>query len=418
MGVNYFPDLPLTDHPVPESNRALHYRNFRYIVIARFVTTIAVQMQGVAIGWQVYAKTNKPLDLGLIGLAQFLPFVILVLPAGHVADRYNRRTIISLCYAVEAICALLLLGYSTSGIDAVWPVLAVLALFGCARAFAMPTGQALTPNLVPRIAFPNAVAINSSSSHIATIIGPAIGGVVYLAGATTVYSVVAVILVVSVGIVLRVKLPARITTGERGGLRDVLEGLEFVFSRPVILGAISLDLFAVLFGGAVALLPVYASDILKIGPEGLGLLRTAPAIGAAMVAVLLGFYPITRRLGPWLFASVAVFGLSIISFGISTSFIISLAALILMGAGDMVSMYVRAMLVQLTTPDEIRGRVSAVTSIFIGASNELGEFESGVTAHWFGVVRAVVIGGGATLAVTLGWIRLFPSLARMDKLPG
>lgn len=402
----------------PVSERALRYRNFRLFVIARFLTTIAVEMQSVAIGWQVYEKTGKPLDLGLIGLAQFLPFVVLVLPAGQVADRFDRRGIIAVCYVVEAFCALLLIAYSLRGSSEVWPVFAVLILFGSARAFAMPTGQALTPNLVPRVAFPNAVAINSSSSHVATIVGPAAGGLLYLAGPIAVYAVVVSCLVLAVFIIAGVQLPKRIPSAQKGGLHDVMEGLVFVFSRPVILGAMSLDLFAVLFGGAVALLPAYASDILAVGPQGLGMLRTAPAIGAAAVAGMLAVYPIVRKLGPWLFVGVGIFGLSIVGFGISTSFMWAMLALIVMGAADMISMYVRAMLVQLSTPDEIRGRVSAVSAVFIGASNELGEFESGVTAAWFGVVRAVVIGGAITVAVTLAWSRLFPSLAKMDRLPG
>ena len=375
-------------------------------------------MQSVAIGWQVYAITGKPVDLGLIGLAQFLPFVVLVLPAGQVADRFDRRLIMALCYVVEAGCAVLLFAYSISGVDAVWPVFSVLVLFGCARAFAMPTGQAITPNLVPRQAFPNAVALNSSTSHVATIAGPAVGGLLYVTGPVTVYGTVAFMLSLSVLMMLRVRLPERIRSTEPVAWHTVMEGLRFVRSRPVILGAISLDLFAVLFGGAVALLPVYASDILSVGPEGLGLLRTSPAIGAAITATALVFYPITARVGPWLFASVGVFGLAIVGFGISTTFPLALGALVLMGAADMVSVYIRHMLVQLETPDEIRGRVSAVSAVFIGASNELGEFESGITAAWFGVVPAVVIGGAATIGVTALWTRLFPSLSRMDRLPG
>ena len=406
------------DEPAHHSDRALAYGNFRYFLIARFLTTIAVEMQSVAIGWQVYAMTGKPLDLGLIGLAQFLPFVVLVLPAGQVADRYERRLIIAGCYVVEAVCAVLLMAYSLTGTSQTWPVFAVLVLFGCARAFAMPTGQAITPNLVPREAFPNAVALNSSSSHVATIAGPAVGGLLYVAGAVVVYASVATILMISVAMMVMVSLPKRIRTPEPSNWHTVLEGLRFVRSRPVILGAISLDLFAVLFGGAVALLPVYASDILAVGPEGLGLLRTAPAIGAALTAVGLVFFPVTRRVGVWLFVSVALFGISIIGFGLSTLFWTALGALILMGAADMVSVYIRHMLVQLETPDEIRGRVSAVSAVFIGASNELGEFESGITAAWLGVVRAVVLGGSLTIGVTALWMRLFPSLSKMDRLPG
>ena len=398
--------------------RALAFSTFRYYLGARFLTTLAVQMQSVAIGWQVYGITGDPLDLGLIGLAQFLPFVVLVLPAGQVADRFNRRTILALCYVAEMICALLLLGFTLFGGTEVWPVFTVLVLFGAARAFAMPSSQAITPNLVPRAAFPNAVAINSSSSHIATIGGPALGGALYVLSPEVVYASVSVTLMLSVLLMFLVRLPVMPRSDEPANWQTLMEGLRFVRSRPIILGAISLDLFAVLFGGAVALLPAYAADILHVGPEGLGLLRTAPAIGAALIAIGLAFYPITRHVGVWLFAGVFVFGLAIIVFGLSTWFYLSLAALVVMGAGDMVSVYIRHMLVQLETPDEIRGRVSAVNAVFIGASNELGEFESGVTAAWLGLVPAVVIGGTATIAVAGLWTRLFPQLAKSDRLPG
>ena len=400
-----------------ESARALDYKDYRNYLTARFLMTFSVQMQSVAIGWQVYAATGDTLDLGLIGLSQFLPFVLLVLPAGHIADRMNRRLILTLCYAVEALCAVLLLLYTLSGLTVVWPVFATLVLFGGARAFSMPTNFAITPNLVPRTAFPNAVALNSSSTHLATIIGPAAGGMLYLLGAGTVYVTVGVILILAMAMMARVSVPRVIRAAEPAGWRTVLEGLRFVKSRPVVLGAISLDLFAVLFGGATAMLPAYASDVLHVGPVGLGWLRTAPAIGAGITAATLAFHPIGRQVGRWLFSGVAVFGLAIIVFGISHSFTLSLCSLILLGAGDMVSVYIRHLLVQLETPDEIRGRVSAVNAVFIGASNELGEFESGVTATWFGLIPSVVIGGAATLAVTAIWVRLFPALARMDRLP-
>jgi MFS family permease len=400
-----------------ESARALDYKNYRYYVAARFLMTFSVQMQSVAIGWQIYAATGDTLDLGLIGLSQFLPFVFLVLPAGHIADRMNRRLILTLCYAVDGLCAVLLLLYTLSGLTVVWPVFATLVLFGSARAFSMPTNFAITPNLVPRVAFPNAVALNSSSTHLATIMGPAAGGMLYILGAGTVYATVGVILILAMAMMALVSVPGVIRATEPAGWRTVLEGLRFVKSRPVVLGAISLDLFAVLFGGATAMLPAYASDVLHIGPDGLGWLRTAPAIGAGITAAVLAFRPIGRHVGRWLFSGVAVFGLAIIVFGISHSFPLSLGSLILLGAGDMVSVYIRHLLVQLETPDAIRGRVSAVNAVFIGASNELGEFESGVTATWFGLIPSVVIGGAATLAVTGLWIRLFPSLSGIDRLP-
>jgi MFS family permease len=400
-----------------QSPRALDYANFRHYIAARFLMTFAVQMQSVAVGWQVYAVTGDTLDLGLIGLSQFLPFVILVLPAGHVADHLDRRLILTSCFAVEALCAVLLLLYTLSGVTTVWPVFTVLVVFGCARAFSMPTSQAITPNLVPGVAFPNAVALNSSSFHVATIAGPAAGGMLYVLGPDTVYTTVAGVLVTAMVMMYRVRLPRVIRAPQHASWHTLLEGLRFVWSRKAVLGAISLDLFAVLFGGATAMLPAYASDVLHVGPQGLGWLRAAPAIGASITAALLAFHPINRRVGGWMFSGVAVFGLSIIVFGLSGNFLLSLGCLVLLGGSDMVSVYIRHLLVQLETPDEIRGRVSAVNAVFIGASNELGEFESGVTATWFGLVPSVVIGGAATLAVTAIWIRLFPVLARMDRLP-
>ncbi len=397
---------------------ALRHDNFRLFLAARLLATIAVQMQGVAVGWQVYAITGNPLDLGLIGLAQFLPFFVLVLPAGQIADRLDRRLILATCYGVEVACASLLLGFTLAGLHAAWPVFAVLVLFGAARAFAMPTSQAITPNLVPHEVLGNAIALNSSTFHVATIAGPALGGALYVAGAATVYSAVTALLVVSVGLMSRVRLPATIRSTQPATWHTVLEGLRFVRSRPVVLGAISLDLFAVLFGGATAMLPIFAKDVLATGPAGLGLLRSAPAVGAALTAALLAFRPITRSVGRWMFAGVALFGVATIAFALSTSFVLSLLALTTLGAGDMVSVYIRHMLIQLETPDEIRGRVSAVNAVFIGASNELGEFESGVTAAWFGLVRSVILGGAATIAVTATWMRLFPALRTMDRFPG
>lgn len=396
---------------------ALRHRNFALYLGARLLATLAVQMQSVAIGWQIYAITGDALDLGLIGLAQFLPFVVLVLPAGQVADRFDRRTIIAVCYAVEVVCAVLLLTYTLLGLTVVAPVFAVLALFGAARAFAMPASQALTPNLVPRESFGNAVALNSSTFYVATIVGPSLGGLLYVLGPDVVYQCVAALLVVSVVLMTRVKLPAVERRNEPASLATLLEGIRFVRSKPVVLGAISLDLFAVLFGGATALLPAFAADVLHVGPEGLGILRTAPAVGAGLTAAALAAFPITHAVGRWMFAGVATFGCATIVFGLSQSFALSLGAMALLGAGDMVSVYVRQILIQLETPDEIRGRVSAVNAVFIGASNELGEFESGVTAAWWGLVPAVVVGGTATLVVTGLWMRLFPGLRTMDRFP-
>jgi MFS family permease len=397
---------------------ALRYPAFTRFLVARFLSTFAVQMQSVAIGWQVYAMTRDPLDLGLIGLAQFLPFLALVLPAGQIADRHDRRAILAACYATELLCALLLLAFTVSGLTVVWPVFAVLVLFGTARAFSMPTSQAITPNLVPLESFGNAVALNSSSFQIATIAGPTLGGVLYLAGPQTVYSTVAVLLVISVALMFGVRMPRTLTSDEPVSWHSLLEGLRFVWRRRVVFGAISLDLFAVLLGGATALLPIYASDVLHVGPTGLGLLRTAPGVGAAVTALMLVYLSLTRNVGRWMFAGVALFGLTTVVFGLSTSFYLSLLALFLLGAGDMVSVYIRHMLIQLETPDAIRGRVSAVSAVFIGASNELGEFRAGVAAAWAGAKSAVVVGGAATLAIAAIWSRLFPELRTIDRFPG
>jgi MFS family permease len=395
-------------------------REFARFIAARFLATLAVQMQTVAVGWQVYEVTRDPLDLGLVGLSQFLPFVLLILPAGHVADSHDRRRILAICFALECLCALLLLAFAAQGLESARPVFAVMVLFGIARAFAMPTGQALLPNLVPRAQFGTAVALNSSTWQVATIAGPALGGVVYLLGAPVVYASVAALLAAAVAMVLTLRAGGRdeARSVEPPGWEALLSGLRFVRSRRLVLGAISLDLFAVLFGGATALLPVYAADVLHVGPAGLGWLRTAPGIGAALCGVALGLAPITRHVGRWMFGGVVVYGLATVVFGASGIFWLSLAALLVMGAGDMVSVYVRHLLVQLETPDEIRGRVSAVNAVFIGASNELGEFESGVTAAWFGTVPAVIVGGCATLLVAGAWSRLFPELSRMDRFPG
>lgn len=395
----------------------LRNRNFSFYLAARILGTLAVQMQSVAIGWQVYQMTGSLFDLGLIGLAQFAPFLVLILLAGHVADRYDRRVIIMLCLATQLLCCLLLLAFTWSGAQVVWPVFAILVLFGSARAFMMPATQAVLRNMVPLESFGQAVAMSSSAFHVAVIAGPVLGGLLYLAGPTTVYMTAAALLVLSVLLMSRTHAAPQAVNKEPATWHTVLEGLRFVWSRPIMLGAISLDLFAVLFGGATALLPAYAHDVLQAGPTELGWLRTAPGAGAALCSVALAFYPIRRRVGAWMFGGVAVFGAATLALGLTSSFAIAMLALLLLGAGDMVSVYVRHLLVQYETPDEIRGRVSAVNAVFIGASNELGEFESGVTAGWFGLTRAILFGGAATLAVTVIWMFRFPVLSRMDRFP-
>jgi MFS family permease len=395
----------------------LRNRNFSFYLAARILGTFAVQMQSVAIGWQVYQITGSLFDLGLIGLAQFAPFLVLILLAGHVADRYNRRNIIIACLAMQLLCGLLLLAFTWSGATVVWPVFAVLVLFGSARAFMMPATQAVLKNMVPHAQFSEAVALSSSAFHVAVIAGPVLGGLLYLAGPDTVYLAAAALLVLSVLLMGLTKAAPQAINTEPASWHTVLEGLRFVWSRPIMLGAISLDLFAVLFGGATALLPAYAHDVLQVGPTGLGWLRTAPGVGAALCSVALAFYPIRRHVGAWMFGGVGVFGLATLVLGLTDQFALALLALFVLGAGDMVSVYVRHLLVQFETPDAIRGRVSAVNAVFIGASNELGEFESGITAGWLGLVRAILFGGAATLAVTAIWIVKFPVLSRMDRFP-
>jgi MFS family permease len=403
----------------PQGLRAvLQHRAFTRYLVARFASSFAVQMQTVAVGAQVYELTRDPLDLGLIGLSQFVPFVLLVLFAGQAADRWSRKRIIAVCFAIELACAVALLAFTLNGISDPLPVFGVMIVFGIARAFMAPAGQALMPNLVPTSLFSNAVGINSSMWQVATIAGPALGGVLYgIAGPDTVYATVAVLLLLSLVFIAGVNAPRTPRATEPATWHTVLEGLRFVWHRKPVLGAISMDLFAVLFGGATALLPAYAADVLHVGPEGLGWLRAAPGVGAALMAAWLTVHPISRHAGPWMFLGVAVFGVATIVFGLSTSFWLSLVALFVLGAADMVSVFVRHILVQLETPDAMRGRVGAVNSMFIGASNELGEFESGLTAAWWGLKPAVVVGGLATLAVAGLWARWFPQLRTLDRFP-
>jgi MFS family permease len=392
--------------------------DLRRYLAARLVAAMATQVQTVAVGWQVFSVSGNPLDLGLVALSQFLPFIVLILPAGHVADRYDRRRVQLGTYIILATCSATLLLLALGGGSDVRPIFAVMVLFGIARAFNQPTAQALLPNLAPGEAFPRAVALQSSLGQIATIAGPAIGGLLVIVGVSVAYGVALALLVVAVALVAGLRAGGRAETSREPVSWDtLLSGVRFVRSRPVVLGSISLDLFAVLFGGAEALLPIYAGEILDVGPGGLGVMRAAPAVGAAILAAVLTVRPLRRHLGRWMFGGVIAFGLATIVFGLSTSFALSLAALVVMGAGDMVSVYIRHLLVQLETPDAIRGRVSAVNSVFIGASNELGEFESGLTAAWWGIVPAVVVGGGATVLVAGLWARLFPVLRRLDRAP-
>ena len=394
---------------------ALRHRDFAVYAAARFCATLCWTMLDVAVGWQVYQLTRNPLDLGFVGLAQFLPFVLLVLPAGHTADRADRRLVLLAAYSVSMAAVALLLWFTLAGGAHLWPVFLAMTLSGAGRAFWMPASQAMTPNLVPPEAFQNAVAMNSVLLEIGVIAGPALGGLLYLLGPAVVYGTSLGLLLLILTLVSTIRPVRAAAAAKAFSPSDALEGIRFVFRQRSVLGAISLDLFAVLFGGATALLPVYASDVLHIGPAGLGILRTAPGVGAAITALVLAFNPIERHVGRWMFGGVAAFGAATIVFGLSQVFWLSLSALAVLGAGDMVSIYIRHVLVQLETPDSIRGRVSAVSSMFIGASNELGEFESGVTARWFGPVLAVIVGGVATLLVVGSYLKLFPELRFMDR---
>jgi MFS family permease len=401
----------------PEGSVFAH-RDFRLYLGALFLSTLASQVLSVAVSWQIYELTHDPLALGYVGLFQFLPMVACTLPAGHAADRFDRRLILVICYFIEALAAGIFLALVVRGHAGIWPFYGVLALFGTARAFAGPAASAFVPLLVPLEQFPKAVAWNSSTFQTGVILGPALGGAIYLLGPAVAYGVCMILLMGVAMVIASVSSRSMSHPPEAhlSGLGRLTAGISYVRGTSIVLGAISLDLFAVLLGGATALLPIYARDILHVGPTGLGVLRSAPAVGAALLGFLLGRMPLRRNAGPAMFAGVAVFGAATIVFGLSRSFVLSIAALIVLGASDMVSVYVRATLIQLATPDAMRGRVSAVNRLFIGASNELGGFESGVTAAWFGTVPSVVIGGFGTLVVTALWLWLFPGLREIDKL--
>lgn len=382
----------------------------------RLAATSAVMFISVAVGWQVYELTQSALALGLVGLAQFLPMALLSWAGGDAADRYDRRIVLGLAYLADGVVALGLVALTAAQAPA-WAFMAILVVFGAARAFAGPAGSAILPRIVPPELLPRAIAWSSLTFQFAVIGGPALGGLLLLFGADVVYGVSAVLFAVALigtQLILLRKVEERAVEG--GAWARAMEGLEFVRSRPVILGAISLDLFAVLFGGVTALLPIFAKDILQVGPDGLGLLRAAPAAGAALVSIVLGLWPLSRHLGRAMFAGVAIYGVFTIVFALSVNYWLSLACLAVLGAADMISVFVRQSLIQLQTPDHMRGRVSAVSMLFIGASNELGEFESGVMAWLMGAVTATLVGGVGTLAVVALWMALFPTLRRVDRV--
>lgn len=405
-----------TAAPPSDLSALLRIVPFRLILGARMAWTLGIQMVLVAIGWQMYELTRDPWALALVGLYQFVPVLLLTLPAGHAADHWSRSRIMAVCLLVQALLAAGLAWGSSLGALGREHLLLASVLLGAARAFQMPAVQATTPTTVPPHLLSRAMAASSTVSQVSVIAGPAIGGMLLMLGNEVLYAVATVLFVVAMVLAAGLRMARRNASGDGASASDLFAGVRFIARRPVILGAILLDLFAVLFGGAIALLPIYASEILHGGPGMLGWLRAAPAVGALAMSLYLMRHPPSTRVGFKLLVSVAVFGLSTIAFGLSRSFALSMVALVVNGAADMVSVVIRQTLVQLETPDEMRGRVSAVNSVFIGASNQLGEFQSGAVASLVGPIVAVVLGGSATCLVALAWPRLFPKLARRRGL--
>jgi len=391
-------------------------RAYMQFWFSRLAGAAGNQMMMVAVGWQMYDLTGSAWDLGLVGLLQFLPALVLTLPAGHVADRHHRGRIVAAAMGASALLGLVL-ALASRGHWASRELLLFLSVaLGTVKAFQMPASQSLAPLLVPATQLPRALAFSSSAMQASIIVGPALGGFIYVAGADAVYAVCTALFALGCVLILRLRYEHDPPPKEPVTLQTVFAGVVYIWQRKVILGAISLDLFAVLLGGATALLPIFAKDVLHVGPWGLGLLRAAPGVGALLMSAALTRWPVTRGVGRVMFAAVAVYGVATLVFGLSTWFWSSLAALFVSGAADMVSVVIRQTLVQLETPNEMRGRVSAVNSIFIGASNQLGEFESGAVAAWIGPVGSVVTGGIGTLMVVGAWMKLFPSLTGRERL--
>jgi len=398
------------------SGSAFRHRDFAFFWVALFTSSFASQMATVAVGWQVYSVRGNPLDLGLVGLAEFLPLPLLALPAGQLADRVSRRAIYAFAVSMEAVVLLCLLAVTARGADEVWPFFALAFASGVAGAIGAPAGRALTPSLVPQEILVSALAQRSIAFQLSLVAGPAVGGILFAIRPELVYIVAVCIALAALGCVLALRSGRDPAVAEAAGLGEVLAGVRLIRRTKVLLGAISLDLFAVLLGGAVALLPIFAKDILEVGPTGLGFLRTAPAVGSFLAALFIARRPISRHAGRTLFVVVAMFGASMVVFGLSREMWLSMLALACGGAFDLVSVVLRSTILPLVTPDELRGRVNAVEMVFISASNELGAFESGVAAALVGAVPAVVIGGAATVVVAGLWSRLFPALAGVDRL--
>jgi MFS family permease len=408
----------MTTRPASPEANALRHRPFVFYWLATGAAAFAVQIMSVAVGWQIYDITRNPLHLGYVGLAQFLPPLLLVLVTGLAADRFSRRFIMAACLGVEALCALGLVVFTLSHPTGVTPIFGILVVLGIARAFMNPAADALAPNLVPKAAIAHAISLNSMIWQIGNIVGPVFGGLLYGISGVVAYGT-ALLLVGTAGIlVLLIGRVPQQNHAQETSLSTLFAGFHFIKKEKIVLGAISLDLFAVLLGGAVALMPIFARDILDVGPLGLGLLRAAPGIGAVVMALYLARFGIKDHAGIVLFVFVAGFGFFTVVFGLSTWVPLSIAALLMMGACDMISVYVRETLLQLWTPDDVRGRVNAVNRVFIGASNELGEFRAGVVAAWIGAVAAVVIGGAGTMGVAFFWSRWFPELRTARRLDG
>lgn len=405
-----------TSADIAPSRLAFSYVGFRFFWLTTLLVSFAVQIMSVAIAWQIYDVTGNVFLLGLVGLSLFLPALLLILVTGLTADRFNRRGIMAVCLSVELLCALGFLAFVNAQAHEVWPIFGILIVLGTARAFWSPAAQSLAPNLVPPEALSNAITVNASAWQMASIMGPAAGGLLYGIAPVVAFGTAAVLLVLAVGCVLLIPKPKQRDSHQATTLETMLGGFRYIFSNKVVLGAISLDMFAVLMGGAVALLPVYVKDILHAGPEELGMLRAAPGVGALLMAIVLTRFPIRDHAGRLLFLFVGLFGLFTLIFGLSTTVWISIPALALVGASDMVSVTIRETIMQLWTPEEVRGRVNAVNSVFIGASNELGEFRAGTVAHFIGPVAAVAVGGVGAIIVAVLWSRLFPGLRNQRTL--
>ncbi|MEO4043703.1 MFS transporter [Hoeflea sp. CAU 1731] len=395
---------------------AFRHKSYTYYWLARLLSALSMQVIAVAVGWQIYDLTRDPLDLGLIGLTQFVPALALLLATGAAADRYSRRMIMAICEIAGFVLGALMFLLTLGGLTSPLPVFVILVGLGVTRAFFSPASTSLAPNLVPKEDLANAIAWNSTSWQTATIAGPMAGGLLYGLGATVPYLVATFLFALATVFILVIPKPPQARSTRMQDWETLSAGFRYIWRERVVLGAISLDMFAVLLGGAVALMPVFARDILELGPWGLGLLRSAPGVGAIAMAVFLATYPINRHAGLAMFVAVALFGLSMVVFGLSTVAWLSIGSLAFMGAADMISVYVRQTLIQLWTPDELRGRVSAVNMVFLGASNELGEFRAGGMAALIGAVPAVVIGGVASMGVSALWAAWFPQLRRIQHL--